>query len=82
MKDGHWRALAGTPNVYGIIFSLWQHPTDWGTKSVHSVTVFGDDDHRFCLFVTLATNGIAPTWALPPGGSEEDPDSDGSPVEE
>ena len=66
MDSEEGQALAGTPHLYGIIFSLWQHRADWGTKSVHSVTVFGDDANRFGLFVVLKTDGNVPSWAPTP----------------
>ena len=74
MDSEQGQALAGTPHVFGIIYSLWQHPADWGTKKVHSISVFGDDEMRFSMFIVFSTGGNVPSWAPTP--TELEPSKD------
>lgn len=64
MSEDNGKALAGTPNMYGILYSLWQHPDDWGGKKLHSVTVFKDGRGELSLFIILENeDGDTPPYA-------------------
>jgi hypothetical protein len=40
--DGYY-VLLGTPNVYGILYLLKQHPSLFGKKEITSIEVFKED---------------------------------------
>ena len=63
MKQESGQVLAGTPNSYGLIYSLMQHE-EWEDKRIHSITLFKDKNGDMCMFTVLEDkDGSTPPFA-------------------
>ena len=53
MSSDEGLALAGTPQGWGVFYSLWQHKNGWDGKTVYSFRLFKSDVGDLCMFITL-----------------------------
>ena len=53
MNSDEGKALAETPQGWGVFYSLWQHQSDWEGKTVYSFRIFASDVGGLCMLITL-----------------------------